>query len=245
MVIFQEEIMTINDPAISDVYFRLLEHLKKQRLTALIAGILVFGFLSFLSAGALIETHWFTFILFSIVSGYWFMFLGRLMLWFHFLRPHLKNRNRQKLHLKFPIVNALKKTKQTILAFCAITSCLAFSFFVFLIQQFHNNNSLNFFSWNNLIMLIPLSFFLGLAAFLVTSSSATFFLRITLYKNFSYHRPFDPQEDWAEYTMFQSSKIVEPEYNLPKEMREAWDHDPINPASAEYQSTYRRWNHDD
>jgi len=25
---------------------------------------------------------------------------------------------------------------------------------------------------------------------------------------------------------------------------EDWDHDPMNPASPEYQSTYRRWNHD-
>ena len=237
--------MTKNNSAVSDTYLRLLERLKKQFLTAVIAGVLVLGFLSFLSAGTLIETHWFTFILFSIVSGCWFMLLGRLMLWIYFLRPHLKNRNRLKRHLKYPLSNALKKTKQTILVFCAMTSFLLFNFFIFLIQQFHSNNPLNFFSWKNLIMLIPLSFFLGLAAFLVISASMTFFLRITLYKRFTYHRSLDPLEDWAEYTIFQSSQITEPEYNLAKEMREAWDHDPINPASAEYQSTYRRWHHND
>ena len=238
--------MTKNDLAISKNYLQLLERLKNQRLTALIAGILVFGFLSFLSAGTLIETHWFTFIVFSIVSGCWFMLLGRLALWIHFLRPHVKNRNRpQKILKTYPIGNALKKIKQAIFIFCAMTSFLSFNFFVFLVQQFHSNNPVYFFSWGNLIMLIPFSFFIGLAAFLLISTFITFFLRIILFKNSTYRRPLDPLEEWAEYTAFQNSRIREPEYNLPKEMQEAWDHDPINPASAEYQSTYRRWHHND
>ena len=79
------------------------------------------------------------------------MLLGRLVLWIHFLRPYFKDRNTSKQHLKFSLGNALKKTKQSIFAFCAITSILLFNFFLFLIQQFNSHSPVHFFYMEQLI----------------------------------------------------------------------------------------------
>lgn len=239
--------MTKNDLAISKGYLQLLERLKNQRLTALIAGILVFGFLSFLSAGTLIETHWFTFILFSIVSGCWFMLLGRLVLWIHFLRPHVKNRNRPQKTLKtYPIGNALKKTKQAIFVFCAMTSFLLLNFFISLIQQFNTHSPVYFFSWSNWFMQIPLSLFLGLMTFVIIVNFTSLVLRMNIFNSSPRNKSSNSLEYLSEYTSLpHHQKFSENEHNLAKEMQENWDHDPINPASAEYQSTYRRWFHHD
>lgn len=238
--------MIKNNSAISDIYLRLLERLKKQRLTALIAGILIFGFLSIFSAGSLIETHWFTFILLSIVLGCWFMLLGRLVLWIHFLQPYVKNRNQCSGLKTYPLSNALKETKKTVLIFCVMTSFLVLNFFIFLIQQFHNHGSIYFFSWSNFFILMLLSIFLGIMTFVIIVSFVSLVLRMHLFNRSPRHKSLNPLEYLSEYSPLPyHQKFSENEPDFAKKMRESWDHDPINPASPEYQSTYRRWFHPD
>lgn len=238
--------MKTHDPAIVGAYFRLLELLKKQHWTALIAGVLVLGLLSFLSLGALIEIHWLTFIVFSTVSGCWFMGLGRLVLWLHFLWLHSKSRNRTPQILKYPPSSqVLKKTKQALFIFCGMTSLLAFNLFIVITQQFHTHSPVYFFSWSNLFMQMYFSLFLSIAPFVIVNFIASA-LHVKLFNRSPRYPSSNSLEYLSEYTpLTHHTKFSENEPDFAKRMRESWNHDPINPASSEYQSTYRRWFHHD
>lgn len=69
---------------------------------------------------------------------------------------------------------------------------------------------------------------------------------MNIFNNSLRNRSLNSLEYLSEYTpVSHHQKFSENEFDLAKKMRENWDHDPINPASAEYQSTYRRWFHHD
>lgn len=90
------------------------------------------------------------------------------------------------------------------------------------------------------------SFFLGIATLVIVANFISLVLRINVFNHSPRHPSSNFLEYLSEYTpLSHQQKFSENESGFAKKMRENWNHDPINPASAEYQSTYRRWFHHD
>jgi MFS family permease len=235
-----------NDPMSTDAYTALISRMKKRRMIAFITSILVFGFLSFFSGQGLLQTHWFTFILLSIASGCWILFLSRLISWLLFLRPRLKNKMKKIKNTETVLISkALKKSQQSLIIFSSATGFLLFSIFILLKQQPYDDGTMYVIAFSDVILLIGLSAFLSLMAFIIITGFIGFILRITLFQNSSRHHSSDSLNYLGENHPFPyRQRFEEDEPDLASQLRENWDHDPMNPASAEYQSTYHPWHHD-
>lgn len=227
-----------------DAYTALITRLKKRRVMAGITSVLIFGGLSLLSAQGLVQTHWFIFFLFSLASGCWLLFFSRLISWLVFLRPRVKNLPLKKQNNQtYPVSNAFKKTQQMIITLSGVTGCLLFSIFLLAQSDTGDAKALTF---GNIILLIALCAFLSLMAFVLILAFIEFILRIAPFPRRSRRYSSNLQTPLGDNHPFISSQKFETdEHPLASTLRKNWEHDPMNPASPEYQLTYRYWNNQD
>lgn len=95
-------------------------------------------------------------------------------------------------------------------------------------------------------MLLALSLFLALMIFVVITVFLALVFHIELLPKSSNHiKSGAPQAFGNNHPFHTPSTTDEHEPDLAIQARENWDHDPMNPASPEYQSTYRHWWHSD
>lgn len=226
-----------------DLYMDLKARLKKRRMMAFITGILVFGILSLLSGQGILQTHWLTFLLLSAALGSSTLAFSRLCSWLFFLRLRLKNLSKQKMKAIL-ILDIIKATRHALFIFCANMAVLIFSFFILIGQQPDADGTANTITFGNFIAFMALGPFLALMIFIVIGSFSAFVLRINLFPP-SLNRP----SDHSDFTFRDNHPLIdqpegsEPDIDFIVQAQKNWDRDPMNPASPEYQSTYRRWWH--
>lgn len=225
------------------VYVALNVRLQKRRVIAGIISILIFGGLLLLSVQGFLKIHWFTFLLLSIASGCWLLFFSRLLSWLFFLRPHLKNKFITS-KTEYPISNGAKKMKQALINWTVSTGVLLFCFFIFLAQQPNHDGTMPSWGWSDSIGSFVFFTFISIFLFVFSTGVINWFLKTCLFKKTKSYNPLSSLDDFQE-NYPHTSKTQWQEPHSPTKIWENWNHDPMNPASAEYQSTYRHWNHND
>ncbi len=234
------------------VFFKLMDtdHIfipqnKKCWLIALTIGLVIFGLLCYTAHHGLSPFDIFAYALFSLVTGDWILTLSQFFLWLVFVYRCKKMKS--FIHIHAPLViKALKKTRRWLIQLSASTVLLPFGFFVLLAQRRYEDGTLPIIDFGDFFLCLMFSFFLAFAFFLLITAFVGFVLRITLF-------PKRPQKYSSNSSYFLGDNhplthgtiFEEEEYDLAAQLRENWNHDPMNPGSAEYQSTYRHWNHDD
>lgn len=175
----------------------------------------------------------------SVSVGCWLLSLRGLVLCTRFLKPRIKNE--PKLSLKqHPVCDALKIIRR-----CLHQFCLSNSFVIFAAIAFSANRSGALFHhfFYNLTLLTLFSCFIYGISLLFTHAQLAAVLGHPILAFLSSVKPMNKP---ADIPIFKN----EFDYlnNVNKVHDDAWErwmHDPMSPASAEYQSTYRIWNNKD
>lgn len=226
---------------LSKKHEQLLIRLPKLWLIALAVAFFIFGLLSYFSIQRILQTHWFNFLLFSISLGFWTMFLTKFLCWLIFLCICKKNKTKNNMGL---INNSLKKSRLVLIQFSFSTGVLLFILFWFLSQQPNEDGTFPSVDFGDILGVFAFSFFIAFCTFMLTATVLSQFLSITLFKKRSPHNSLSTVNDFEENN-FSFNPSEKPQFYSAEKNWENWDHDPMNPASAEYQSTYRDWNHND
>lgn len=213
----------------TDAYTVLIARLKKRRPVAFIISILIFGILFYLSGVGILQTHWLTFLLLSIVIGIWLSFFNQLFSYLFFLR-------------QFLIPDALKNARRTFSIFCANTAVLIFMVSTAITQQSHVGETISIITFSDIMLFIALSFFITLSIFIVISAFSTIILHVELLPKSKQRCSADSVQVFGDnHPIFTHTKIHEHDVDFADQARKNWERDAMNPASPEYQCTYRRW----
>lgn len=178
--------------------------------------------------------------LLSVSVGCWLFSLRSLVLCTRFLKPRIKNK--PKLSLKqHPVCDALKIIRR-----CLQQFCLSNSFVIFTAIALSANDSGYLFHhfFYNLTLLILFSCFIYGISLLFTHAQLAAVLGHPLLPFLSSFKSANLQPaNLSEHTFIPEYLVKTSETQ--DNAWERWMHDPMNPASAEYQSTYRIWNNKD
>ena len=204
--------------------FRL--RLQITRWLSLAVALFTFGWICYLSTASLIQTTWFGCLFFSLIVAGWIFLSSQLILYIIFLRPHIKNKS-VAFFKTYLASRLLKKARHLLIMFSLVTPLLIFTFFVLLTDQTKNHFSMEDFFFS------IIGFTLGFSiTFLLTEILIQCVLGRTLHCKISYR------------TSLQTSQMPH-QISTSSMGHDDWASDPMNPASAEYQSTYRTWNNQD
>ncbi|MBS0349749.1 MAG: hypothetical protein JSR33_00940 [Proteobacteria bacterium] len=217
---------------------------KKYWLIALATDLVIFALLAY-TAHELTPIDTFVYALSSLAAGNWILLLSQFFLWLTFVYRCKKMKPFIHTHAHLVII-ALKKTRRGLIKLSLSTILLPFSFFVLLAQHRYEDGTLPITDFGDFFLCLMFSFFLAFAFFLLVTAFVGFVLGIILF-------PKRPQKYSSNSSYFLGDNhssihhkiFEEEEYDLAAQLRENWNHDPMNPGSPEYQSTYRHWNHDD
>lgn len=226
--------------ALSDQYERLLLRLKKFWLISFAAGFFIFSLLSYLSSQGVFQTHWFNSLLFSVSIGCWIMLLTQFLSWLIFLLTCKKNKIKAN---KFLINNSLKKTRLALVKFSISTGFSLFCLYLFLPEQPNADGTFPSIDIGDTVGVFAFSGFMAFCTFMLIGILLSQFCSITLFKNKSLHNSLSSIEDFQENNFSHRAHQNSDFYSAEQAWKD-WGHDPMNPASAEYQSTYRHWDHD-
>ncbi len=218
---------------------------KKYWLIALTVSLVIFASLAYTAHHGLTPIDIFAHALFSLAAGNWILPLCQFFLWLAFVKRCKKMKPFIHTHAHLVII-ALKKTRRGLIKLSLSTILIPFGFFVLLVQRRYEDGMLPITDFSDFVLALVFSLFLAFAFFLIITAFVGFVLGIILF-------PKRPQKYSSNSSYFLGDNhpsihhkiFEEEEYDLAAHLRENWDHDPMNPGSAEYQSTYRHWNHDD
>jgi hypothetical protein len=235
---------TIVISILSEKYQKLLSRLKKYWIIALIIALPNFIFVPFL-LGKIFHVHQLTsLLLVSIVMG-WSTLLSQIVSLTMFLHPKTKDLTNTVIkkdgRLESFLLNFWKNLKRRVRIFSIMSGSFLFWIFIVLWQQPEDDGSSRIIGWGDVIGVLFFCFFLSALTFKLSNMIINYFLKFKL--NFK-HNTLSSLEDFQEHqTSFNPSSNIETNNSVDKVWHN-WDHDPMNPASAEYQSTFHRWNHD-
>ncbi len=225
-------------------YQKLLPRLKKYWIIALIIALPNFIFIPFL-LGKIFHVHQITsLLLVSIVMG-WSTLLSQIISLTIFLHPKIKTFTNTVIkkdnRLEDFLLNFWKNLKRRVLIFSIMSGSFLFWIFIVLWQKPEDDGSSRIISLGDVIGVLFFCFFLSALTFKISNMIINHFLKIKL--NFK-HNALSSLEDFQEYqASFNQPSKNEANDSVDK-VWTSWDHDPMNPASAEYQSTFHRWNQD-
>lgn len=224
---------------LSNKYERLLVRLKKFRLIFFAVSFCMFGLLSYLSSQGILLTHWFNFLLFSVSIGCWMMLLTQFLSWLFFLLVCKKN----KMKVNKPLINnSVKKSRLALMKFSISTGFALFCLYLFLPEQPNADGTIPPTDIGNMVGVFAFSCFVAFCTFMLIGILLSQFCSITLFKNKSPRNSLSSIEDFQEHNFSHHNHQNSGFYSAEQAWKD-WDHDPMNPASAEYQSTYRHWDH--
>lgn len=238
-----ERTQTIAPNVLAKKYQQRLVSLKKYWLIALIISLPAFILIPFILA-QFFQVHWFTSLLLIVIVGCWSTLLGQIISLTVFLHSEIKNLSEHVIRNN-SVINFLgifwKNLKRKTILFSLMNGSFIFWIFLLLWQQ-EDGETLSI-GLDDIIGVIFSCSFISAFSFIISNFIIKYFLKI---KSNSQHNALSSLEDFQEFqSSFHKSSLTEPhQFHSTDKVWNNWDHDPMNPASAEHQSTYQRWNHD-
>jgi hypothetical protein len=229
---------------LTEAYQILLARLRKRSVITSIVAFPSFIFVPFLMS-KILQIHVMTSLLFVMLIGIWCNFLSQIFSLIVFLYPKIKNFTntviKKDKRLEDFLLNFLKNLKRRILIFSIMSGSFLFWIFIVLWQQPEDDGSSRIIGWSDVIGVLFFCFFLSALTFKISNMIINYFLKIEL--NFK-HNTLSSLEDFQEYQASFNQPSKNEAIDSANKVWASWDHDPMNPASAEYQSTFHRWNQD-
>jgi hypothetical protein len=241
-----------NTHSLEKDYFKLIDadpvfslQNKKYWLIALTIAVVIFCLLIYTTHHGLTPFDILTYALLSLAVGNWALPLSQFFLWLVFVSRCKKIKTFIHTHAHL-MIHALKKTRRGLIKLSLSTILLPLSFFILLAQHRYEGGTLPTTDFDDFFLCLMFSFFLAFAFFLIITAFVGFVLGIILFPKRPQKYLSNSPYFLGDNHPFTDHKIFgEEEYDLAAQLRASWDHDPMNPGSAEYQSTYRHRNHDD
>lgn len=202
---------------------------KKRYWIVTIPIIFIFTIFSFLSLHGTLQPYWILFVLLSISSGISVYLLTQCVTYF------FKLKNKHFFRKKLIPYSLIKKTKKKIILFSFSIGFCIFWFMFLLFLQPSADGTHETLQLSDLIGGIIMNIAFSLVIYLLLIHLFTWVTGTDLIQNKKPHNNLSSLEDFQEHTFHSHHN---------KNSWNDWDHDPMNPASPEYQSTYRHWSHD-
>jgi hypothetical protein len=238
-----ESTQTIVLSALAEKYQQRLARLKKYWLIVLIMSLPTFILIPFILA-QFFQVHWFTSLLLIVIAGCWSTLLGQIISLTVFLHGEIKNLT-EHVTRNDSVINFLeifwKNLKRKTIIFSLMSG--SFIFWIFLLLWQPEDGETLSIGFDDIIGVIFAFSFISAFAFKISNFIIKYFLKI---QSNSQHNALSSLEDFQEFqsSSNKSSLNEPPQFHSTDKVWNNWDHDPMNPASAEHQSTYQRWNHD-
>lgn len=226
-------------------YQKLLKRQKKYWLIALIIAVPNFMIAPFFLS-KIFHIHWLISLLFIPLLGSWSTLFSQIISSTLFLSEKIKYFPHIVMKKNPPydfLIRFWKALKRKIMAFSVMSGALLFWIFLVLWQKPNNDGTSKTILVDDVIGVFFFCFFLSALTFKISKLITDRFLKIERYPK---HNDLSSWEDFEEVRST-SNKVSPDEKNEFHSINKIlchWDHDPMNPASAEYQSTFRRWNHE-
>lgn len=196
-----------DSPLSTDPYDAVIAQATKRRIIALIVSILIFGFLLYLSAQGILQTHWFTFLLFSVSWGSWALSFSQFFSWIAFLRRRLKNQPSPPMPISL-VTEAFRKARRSLISLSVGTGVCTLTFILLFIQQPDKNGDAYIMTFSDMILSLALSVCLASITFFLIAGLIKFFLHIILFKSPSHRRSLNYLHYLGEnYPFFSSQKF--------------------------------------
>ncbi len=210
---------------------------QKKRYWIIVAtAMFIFTVLSGLSIHGNLQPYWVIFILLSISTGISIYLLDQTIFWITSLK--LKNKSKLRTQIASPPSYLTKKINKLLMSFSFSVGFLIFwLMFLFFLQPYPDGTKETL-RLSDIIGGIVMNIGFSLVIYILVINFFTWITGINFYPRKTFHNNLSSLSDFQENS---SNSLTD----KTRTTWEDWDHDPMNPASPEYQSTYKHWDHHD